>query len=346
LMIGCSLQSMSQTETFDMVTYTPPKNWKKDIKQDVVSYTNVNAATGGYCLIGIYAGTKSTGDAQKDFIKEWNDLAVTPYKADPNAKPETATTAEGWKQLSAASKIKQDNADAFVILSVYSGFGKTTSVLVNLNDQSYLPLIDSLLANIKLDKTAKIAVPPPSNTNLSINGTWSDYSGAFANYVTTSGGFIASADSHEMHQYIFNADNTFAYKYLGSYMGGLLYIESSGTYTIKDDNLTLNTKIYKRKTGNNPATVMKEDQTKEIPETYKYYIGPNKWEAGPFLNLHKDGNYYPWSDYQYDYYKKQADGNTKTAVPNAVTPKDEPIKNNTSAEKFGHMLLPPLKGWT
>jgi hypothetical protein len=306
LMISSSLQSIAQKETFDIVTYNPPKNWRKDTKQGVVLYTNVNTATGGYCLIGIYAGVQSDGDAQKDFKKEWKDLAVTPYKADSNAKPEAVTTTDGWQQLTAASRIKQDSIDAFVILSVFSGFGKTSSILISLNDQSYLPMIDSLLANIKLDKTAKVTVPVPAsaNTNLSINGTWSDYSGAFANYVNSSGGFIASADSHEMHQYIFNADKTFAYKYLGSYMGGLLYIESSGTYTIKDDNLMLNTKMYKRKTGNNPATVMKEDKDKEIVETYKYYIGPNKWEAGPFLNLHKDGNYYPWSDYQYDYYKK------------------------------------------
>jgi hypothetical protein len=330
LIIGCSFEAIAQTATFDMITYNPPKNWRKDSKQGLVLYTNVNTATGGYCVVGIYAGTASDGDAQKDFKREWMDLAVTPYKADPNAKAATVVNADGWQQLTAASKIKQDNIDAFVILSVFSGFGKTASVLVNLNDQSCLPLIDSLLANIKLDKTAVIAAPDSSNANLSITGTWSDYSGAFANYVNTLGGFIASTDSHEMHQYIFNPGKTFSYKYLGSYMNSLLYVESSGTYTIQGDNLTLNTRIYKSRMGNNPATVMKEDKAKEIPEGYKYYIGPNKWEAGPFLNLHKDGNYYPWSDYQYDYYKKQID-NARPVLPNAAT-KDGSLKNRQPAK--------------
>ncbi len=346
VMICCSLKGMAQTETFDMVTYNAPKNWKKDIKQGVVFYTNVNAVTGGYCVIGIYAGTPGNGDAQKDFEKEWKDLAVTPYKADPNAKPEIETTADGWKQLTAASKIIQENVDALVILSVFSGFGKTTSILANLNDQSYLPLIDSLLANIKLDKTAKIAVPVLSTTNLSVVGTWSDYSGAFGNYVNAAGGFIGSADAHEMHQYIFNADKKFAYKYLGSSANNTLYIESSGSYSIKADNLTLNTKIFKSKMGNNPAGTMKEDKTKEIADSYKYYIGPNKWEAGPFLNLHKDGNYYPWSDYQYDYYKQIIGVDTKIVLPNSATTKDEPVKNNAVTEKTGHMQFTPMKGWT
>jgi hypothetical protein len=145
---------VAQTETFDMATYTPPKEWKKDIKQGVVIYTNVNNVTGGYCVIAIYAGTPSTGDAQKDFKKEWENLVVTPYSADPNPKTETQTTADGWKAVTGAAAVKMDSLDAYVILTVFSGFGKTTSVLANLNDQAYLPLIDSLLENMKLDKTA------------------------------------------------------------------------------------------------------------------------------------------------------------------------------------------------
>ncbi len=51
---------IGQTETFDIVTYTPPKNWKKDVKQGVVNYTNVNTAKGTFCVIAIYASTTSS----------------------------------------------------------------------------------------------------------------------------------------------------------------------------------------------------------------------------------------------------------------------------------------------
>ena len=95
VMLGCSLKSMAKRETIDITTYDSPGSWKKDIKQGLVLYSNVNTTTGGYCVIGIYVGVKSEGDAEKDFKKEWKDLAVTPYKADANAKPETVTTADG-----------------------------------------------------------------------------------------------------------------------------------------------------------------------------------------------------------------------------------------------------------
>jgi len=81
--IFCSLlvallfgNAYSQSETFDIVTYTPPKNWKKDSKEGVVNYTNINTKTGGVCVITIYASTVSSGDAQKDFAKSWVLLSI------------------------------------------------------------------------------------------------------------------------------------------------------------------------------------------------------------------------------------------------------------------------------
>ena len=88
----CFSSGISQTETFDIVTYTPPKDWKKDAKPGVVNYTNVNTTTGKFCVITMYASTASSGDAQKDFTKEWKKLVATPYKAEANPKTETQTT--------------------------------------------------------------------------------------------------------------------------------------------------------------------------------------------------------------------------------------------------------------
>jgi hypothetical protein len=303
LLLIISNNCFSQTETFDIATYTPPKDWKKVTGNGVVSYTNVNTTTGTFCVLAMYACSASLGDAQKDFKAEWKDLEVTMHQAEANPKTETQTS-EGWKVISAAAPIKVDGNDMYSILTVFSGYGKKFSVKTTLNDQSYINGVDSLLKDIKLDKTPLKSLPVQTNKDLSVIGTWSDYSGSLGSYVTSSGVFIHSADTHEMHQYIFNTDKTFAYKELISSNNMVLYTESSGTYSITGDNLTLNIKMYKSGFG-----TIKEDKTKETTEQYKFYIGPNKWEAGPFLNMHKDGNYYPWSDYPYDYYKKLSEGN-------------------------------------
>ena len=157
-------QCFSQSETFDIVTYTAPKDWKKDAKEGVVNYTSVNTTTGAFCVITMYASSTSTGDAQKDFSNEWKELVVTPYKADANPQTETQTTADGWKYIVGAAPVKLDGMDVYIILTVFSGFGKTVSIRTSLNDQSYSPQIDALLESMKLD----ISVTPPVNNNTAV----------------------------------------------------------------------------------------------------------------------------------------------------------------------------------
>ncbi|MGZ8540409.1 MAG: hypothetical protein ACXWV6_07165, partial [Chitinophagaceae bacterium] len=153
-------QGISQTETFDIITYTPPKDWKKDTKPGVVNYSNANITTGGFCIIALYASTASTGDAEKDFKKDWKELVVTPFKAEANPKTETQTTAEGWKVVTGAAPVKLDGNDLYIILTVASGFGKTMSIRTSLNDPSYSAQVDALFETMKLDK---------SNTSLMSN---------------------------------------------------------------------------------------------------------------------------------------------------------------------------------
>jgi len=169
LLLAISNTCFSQTETFDIITYTPPKDWKKDAKQGVVNYTNVNTTTGSFCVIAIYASSASTGDADKDFKNEWKELVATPFKAEANPKTETETTADGWKTVGGASLVKMDGADVYIILSVYSGFGKTVSIRTSINDQTYVGEIDALFATMKLDKT-KSVIPSQNNTETVTKG--------------------------------------------------------------------------------------------------------------------------------------------------------------------------------
>ena len=313
IVIAIFQKANAQTETFDIATYTVPQNWKKESREGGVVYSTANDSTGKFGAVIIFESAKGTGDVTKDFKLQWDELAVKKHNADPNPATEQSQVAGGWKALTGASLFKVQGIDAYIILTVFSGFGKRISIVSTLNDQAYLNQLDDFLKTVKLtnamvSKPGKSTSPAPQvadKPNNIIVGTWSDYSGAMANYVTASGAFIASADTHEMHQYEFGNGNSFSYQYLGSMGSTMLYIKSKGTYRIDGDKLSFTTTSYTSCMGSNGMTgQLKEDKSKEITETYTFYIGPNKWEAGPFLNLHKDGNYYPWSDFPYDYYKK------------------------------------------
>jgi len=171
LCVIISSPAFSQAETFDIATYTPPKDFKKDNKPGVVNYSKVNAATGGFCVIAIFASNVSTGDANKDFEKEWKELAVKPYKAQSNPKTETKTTPEGWKLTSAVAPVTVDGNNLYVILSVVTGFGKCLSIRTMLNDESFAAQVDALFASMQLDKAKSPnmnndnAGKPPTNSS-------------------------------------------------------------------------------------------------------------------------------------------------------------------------------------
>src|SRR3979490_1879542 len=118
-----STQSLSQTETFDIIHFTPPKDWKKETKEGLISFTSLNEQTNTFCVIVFFASTPSKGNLQKDFSYEWNELAVKPHKAD--AAPQTEKSVEdGWETLTGAAPIKLEGLNCYIMLTVFTGFGK------------------------------------------------------------------------------------------------------------------------------------------------------------------------------------------------------------------------------
>ncbi len=177
----CTISLHAQTETFDIATFTPPKDFQKDSKEGVVTYSHVNKTSGGYCIIAIYASSKSSGDEQKDFKNEWKELVGTPFKV--TTMPETETnSADGWKAVVGASLVDLDGAQTYIILTVFSGYGKTFSVRTSLNEESYTAKVDELFASIELDKTAKPAVS--NNTTAAVQTSGS--AGKFGNMMYAS----------------------------------------------------------------------------------------------------------------------------------------------------------------
>ena len=167
-MASVSIQAFTQTETFDIVTYTPPKNWSKDAKPGVMNYMNVNKSNGGFCVIAMFASKVSTGDAQKDFIREWDDLVASPYKVEETPKPETQSTEDGWEIVAAAAPAKVDGADVYIFLTVISGHGKSVSIRSSLNDEAYLPQMTTFLESIDLDKTKSPTVSSNTINNVPV----------------------------------------------------------------------------------------------------------------------------------------------------------------------------------
>ena len=231
-----------QTETLDIIQYTPPKGWTKTPKEGAMVFTDMNKSTNGFCILTVYESTASAGGPQEDFANKWNELIVKPFGAEANPKTETRTQ-DGWTSVGAAAQIGTEGGKSYAIITVWSGYGRTASVCALFrDDQSYLPQIDAFLASIKLDKTKASSNPTPTIQNsdpfpdrpgyapqkplsgtlnatitmADLVGTWDHGAGSVQTYIDSyTGDYAHTATSFYGEQYSIKSDGTFEYKFVG-----------------------------------------------------------------------------------------------------------------------------------
>jgi hypothetical protein len=273
-----------QTETLDIIQYTPPKGWAKTTKEGAVVYTAINKTTNAFCLLTVYAGAASAGSPQKDFANEWNEVVAKPFKADANPKTQTQTTPEGWQATVGGAQIELEGGiKAATILTVFSGFQKTTSILVIFNDESYLAQASAFIDGIKLDKTKALAKTAPtiqtnpsttiqrdpfpdkpgvqpqkplsgplkeSITMADLVGTWDQGAASVTTYVDSSSGNYAGTDTtFYTENYTIKSDGTFDHRFQGRTANHTVREVNSGTITLSGDYI-----IVKFTTGERSAT--------------------------------------------------------------------------------------------
>ncbi len=163
-----------QSEKIGSVSYTSPQGWNKDLKQNVVGFSNLNQKTGGFCIISLYGATPGTKKTTADFIKEWNYLVATNMKAEAVPQPDTQSD-DGWTLISGGSAVESEVGKAVAFLTVVSGYGKSISILAVFNDPVYVKDVDNFIKAIDIDKSNPSANnSTPNNTNSSSQPTFDE----------------------------------------------------------------------------------------------------------------------------------------------------------------------------
>ena len=143
--------ALSQTEKLGIVSITPPKGWTRTAKENAVAYSEIDRTTGRFCIITLYGATRGTGKAQSDFAREWTNLVVKPLSAERDPKTETES-AEGWTATAGGTAVEYQGSKAFAFLTVFTGQGKTVSVLGVFNDPAYLDTLTAFVTGLDIDK--------------------------------------------------------------------------------------------------------------------------------------------------------------------------------------------------
>lgn len=148
----CARCLAQTSETFDIATFQPPKGWQRQDKDGVVIFNTSNEQKGTYAMIMLFASGDSSGNAKNDFDGDWAEFIAGQMAVKGKPETEPATKADGWDVVTGGTGFENELGPAAVLMSTYSGFGKTFSAAAIFNSQDNVPDIDAFAASLKLKK--------------------------------------------------------------------------------------------------------------------------------------------------------------------------------------------------
>lgn len=353
----------AQKETYDLITYSPPQGWSKEVKENLILYTIVNKKNSSWCQVGIIKSTASKGDIEKDFESEWHELIVKNYKPTESAQVNDVQESDGWKIKAGTGKFIFNGADAAAMLTTASGYDRCVSIVVVTNSQDYITDVETLLSSIDLVKPQTNEQQQTNNDgNTSILGTWGKQSGVHQTY-----GDPASYGNagYSNDQYTFNSNGTYSFvsKTFRSSYDKIILVKENGTYQINNNNITINPQksiieTWSKKDGTDKWGQLVSSQNRALEKvTYQftkhYFSGIQEWNLvlqcnnvtereGPFSNNTTFAN--AW------YYRPIVSNNPKIELPDGQYVQTEEIKTEpvkqTGNNQFAFATTNFDDGWT
>jgi hypothetical protein len=177
--------TFAQKETFDLITYTPPIGWGKEVKENVIGYSKSDKTKKSWCRISIYRSVKSKANIDQDFESEWQELIAIPYSVSEAARVNEVTKSDGWQIKGGGGDFSFNNSNAMALLTTIAGYGRTFSIVFLTNSEDYMPTLEDLIASIDLIK------PNTTNTTSNTNNAEinSSQSSAFNGYSYSTSNF-------------------------------------------------------------------------------------------------------------------------------------------------------------
>jgi hypothetical protein len=158
----------AQTQTFDAVSFTPPPGWATAQDRDHVTFTFIDSAARTYVMLAVYNSTSGSGNAERDFSSEWNELVGKSFSAGSAPRSSAGQARAGLAFREGAAQVRQQNGEpSYVRLLVFpAGQRRFSVMLVATNEkalQARQPEVQSFVDGLRLASpsaaTAKPAEP-------------------------------------------------------------------------------------------------------------------------------------------------------------------------------------------
>jgi hypothetical protein len=176
---------VAQPQIFDAVSFTPPAGWATAQDRDHVTFTFIDSAARTFVMLAVYNSTPGSGDAERDFSSEWNDVVGKSFSAGSAPRSTAGQSRAGFKFREGGAQVRQQNGQpSYVRLLVFPADKRRFSVMLIATNEKALearqPAVQSFLDSLRLPSpsaaAAKQAEPvggsaAPRSGN-GISGVW------------------------------------------------------------------------------------------------------------------------------------------------------------------------------
>ncbi len=296
--------SFAQKETYDLATYIPPVNWKKEVTDFAVGYSRANNKDTSWCRITVYKSFASKGSIDLDFNSEWQILIANPYQTTSPSQINKTQEAAGWKIKAGAGSFTFKNKKALAMITVFSGYNTCFSILATCNNEKYIQDIQNFIASVELKQPESSNDAVVNNNQLNnsyVIGSWGK-SNSVSQLYNRYGTY-----SYNKQQYTFNTNGTYIFlgkNYSENYSETIL-IKESGTYSVNGDKLTVVPKTsviesWSKKNGADNWGQLKSTQKRALENaTYQVKMEGKNLILGISKETTRDGRFSNGNYYSY-----------------------------------------------
>ncbi len=146
------LSTNAQNQTYDLATFIPPKNWKKQSSENAIQFSKEDATKGTYCLITLYKVIPGKPNSKENFDLAWTSLVKEMVTVSSAPEMHPAATENSWESQSGFAPFESDGSKGIALLVTSSGFEKMVNIIILTNTDAYQNEMNAFLESIVLKK--------------------------------------------------------------------------------------------------------------------------------------------------------------------------------------------------
>ena len=153
--VSALAQASETSETFDIATFQPPKEWKKQPSEDSVGFLTEDKTSGAYCLITLVRSLPGPGNSKENFNAAWKTIVKEAVNVPAAPQMFPSNNPEDWALEGGFAPFEKSGEKGVAVLYTISGYGKMVNVMILTNTQAYEANITAFVESITLKKPIK-----------------------------------------------------------------------------------------------------------------------------------------------------------------------------------------------